>query len=123
MQSKIQRFGPVAIAASAGNLLNPPTTTGGVNAGTPATYILLRHFRVVNRTSGSVNVSLWIGLTGGSASGTEYAFSASPVAANNWLDYYATPGTRLDATDFLTGLASAASSLTIEGEYEIAVAG
>ena len=26
------RFGPVSVANSVGNLLNPPTTTGGVNA-------------------------------------------------------------------------------------------
>ena len=56
MQNKKMAFGPVAVAASAGNLLNPPTVTGGVNAGSSPCYILLQHLRVVNKSSAAVPI-------------------------------------------------------------------
>jgi hypothetical protein len=121
MQNKVFRSGPVAVANAAGNLLNPPTGAGGVNAGPSNQYIIVKHIRVVNKTGAAVNISLWIGATGGSAAGTEFAWSATPVPANQFLDFYGQ--VRLDTTDFLTGLASAAASLTIEFEGEIGVAG
>lgn len=120
-QNKTFRFGPVAVLAAAGNLLNPAAASGGVNGGASAQYIILKHIRVVNKTAGAVNISLFIGATGGSAAGTEFAFSATPVPANSYLDWYGY--VRLDATDFLTGLASALTSLVIEGEGEVGVAG
>lgn len=121
MQNKKFRFGPVAIAASAGNLLNPATTTGGTNAGSSSQYILLTHLRVVNKDSVARTVSLFIGATGGSAAGTEFAFSATSVPANSYVDWYGL--VRLDAADFLTGLASSVTTLVISGEGEIGVAG
>lgn len=118
------RSGPTTIANAAGNLLNPPVGSAGVNAGSGNTYILLRHFRVVNKTGAAVNVSLWIGATGASAAGTEFAWSTTPVPANtqpaNYLDWNGS--LRLDVTDFLTGLASAATALVIDFEGEIGVA-
>lgn len=119
--NKAFRFGPVAVAAAAGNLLNPATAAGGVNAGSSSQYIILRHIRVVNKDSSSRNISLFIGATGGSAAGTEFAFSATPVAANSYVDWYG--AVRLDAADFLTGLASVVTTLVISGEGEIGVAG
>lgn len=115
------RFGPVAVAASAGNLLNPPTATGGVNGGSSSQYIVLTHLRVVNKDSSARAISLFIGATGGSAAGTEFAFSATPVPANSYLDWNGS--VRLDAADFLTGLASVVTTLVISGEGEIGVAG
>lgn len=119
--NKTFRFGPVAVANAAGNLLNPATATGGVNAGAAAQYLIIRHLRVVNKTAGAVNMSAFIGATGGSAAGTEFAWSATPVPANSFLDWYGS--VRLDAADFLTGLASAATSLVISGEGEVGVSG
>lgn len=114
------RSGPVAVANATGNLLNPPTLTGGVNANPPAsTYLIIKHIRIVNKTAGAVNISLWIGATGGSAAGTEFAFQATPVPANSFLDWYGY--LRLDIADFLTGLASAAASLSFEAEGEMGV--
>jgi hypothetical protein len=121
MQNKVFRFGPVAVANAAGNLLNPATATGGVNAGSSSQYLIMKHLRVVNKTAGPVTVSLFIGATGGSAAGTEFAFSATSVPANSYVDWYGS--LRLDAADFLTGLASATTSLVIEGEGEVGVAG
>lgn len=112
------RSGPTPVANAAGNLLNPPTLTGGVNANPPAsTYLIIKHIRAVNKAGVPVNISLFIGATGGSAAGTEFAWSATPVPANQFLDWYGY--LRLDVADFLTGLASAATSLVITFEGEI----
>jgi len=119
--NKILRFGPVALGSSAANIINPPTITGGTGlAGTnSATYVVLRHIRIVNKTAGAVTCSLYIGATGASAAGTEFAFNATSIAANSYQDWYGM--VRLDTADYLTGLASAATSLTFECEGEIGV--
>ena len=119
--NKVFRFGPATLAASAANILNPPTATGGVNAGSSAQYIVLKHIRIVNRTAGAVAYSLFVGATGGSAAGTEFMGSSRAIAANSFEDWYGV--LRLDAADFLTGFASASNSLTIQGEGEIGVSG
>ena len=123
-QNKSFRFGPVAMANSATNILNPGTTTGGV-ASTAAPYdklrILLRHIRIVNKTAGAVTFSLYIGATGASAAGTEFMGTATSIPANSYVDFYPA-NVPLDTTDFLVGLASAATSLTIEGSGEIGIA-
>lgn len=119
--NKILRFGPAALSNAAANIINPPTLTGGTGlAGTNAnTYVILRHLRIVNKTGAPATFSLYIGLTGGSAAGTEFMGTAQSVAANSYVDWYGL--VRLDAADFLTGLASALTTLTIEGEGEIGV--
>lgn len=119
--NKAIRLGPVAVANAVGNLFNPPTLTGGVNppAGSTASYYILRHIRIVNKTAGAVTFSGYIGATGGSAAGTEFLGTGLSVAANSYVDWYG--AVRLDTADFLTGVASAATSLTIEAEGEIGV--
>lgn len=118
------RFGPVAMSATlTTNILNPGTTTGGV-ASTAAPYdklfLLLRHIRIVNKTAGAVTASLWIGATGGNAAGTEFAFQATSVPANSYVEWFGL--LRLDTADFLVGGAGAGTSLSIEGEGELGVA-
>lgn len=115
------RFGPVALSASAANIVNPPTLTGGTGlSGTNVnTYVILRHIRIVNKSNGPVTASLYIGATGAAAAGTEFAFSGYSISANNYVDWYGV--VRLDAADFLTGLASAVTSLTFEAEGDIGV--
>lgn len=119
--NKTLRFGPVAIGSSAANIINPPTLTGGTGlSGTNTnTYVVLRHIRIVNKTSSAATVSLYIGATGGSAAGTEFAFNGTSVPANSYVDWYGL--VRLDIADFLTGLASAATTLTFQAEGEIGV--
>jgi hypothetical protein len=119
--NKLLRFGPVALGASAANIVNPPTLTGGTGlAGTNSnTYVILRHIRLVNKTAAAATASLFIGATGGSAAGTEFLGSAIAIPANSYVDYYG--ATRLDVADFLTGLASAATTITFEAEGEIGV--
>lgn len=121
-QNKIFRFGPVALSNTlTTNILNPPTASGGVGAGSSANYIVLKHIRIVNKTGSSATFSLWLGATGANAAGTEVIGQAQSVAANSYADWYGSM--RLDAADFLVGGASAATTLTIQGEGEIGVAG
>ncbi len=118
------RFGPVAMSATiTTNILNPPTVSGGVGlAGTnSATFIVLYHIRITNKTNAPVAASLWLGGTGGNVAGTEFWCQGKSVPANDGIDWYG--ALRLESTDFLVGGAGAGSSLSIEGEGEIGVAG
>ncbi len=119
--NKVIRFGPVAMASSAANIINPNLTglTGPVGFTMTQPYLILRHIRLVNKTAGAVTVSLYIGATGGSAAGTEFLGTALSIPANSAFDWYGM--VRLDAADFLTGLASAATSITFEAEGEIGI--
>lgn len=120
--NKSFNFGPIALTNTlTTNILNPPTATGGTNAGSSSQFILVKHIRVVNKTAGAVTVSLWRGATGANAAGTEFLFQATSVAANSFVEAYGL--WRFDAADFLVGGASAATSLSIQGEGEIGVAG
>ncbi len=121
-QNKTFRFGPVALSNTyTTNLLNPPTAAGGTNGGSSSQFIILKHLRIVNKTGGAVTFRLFIGATGGNAAGTEFVGYDKSVPANDHVDWYGF--VRLDAADFLVGGASAATSLTINGEGEIGVAG
>lgn len=122
--NKTVRFGPVAIANAVGNLLNPGTTTGGVNmpSGSGNLYFLIKHVRVVNKTGSDATVSFYVGATGASAAGTEIWGNGLTVSANSYIDIYPI-NFRLDVADFLTGVASAATTLTFEAEGEIGIAG
>lgn len=119
MQNKSFRTGPVAMANAAANILNAAVTalTGPTGITLTQPVLTLKKVTIVNKTGGSVNASLFMGATGGSAAGTEYLVSAYPIPANSYLERYV--DTRMESTDFLTGLASAAASLTIEIEGEV----
>lgn len=117
-QNKIINIEPIAITGSAANLLNPGITSlsGPVGYTQTQPYLLIKHIRIVNTTSGSLTVSLFKGATGGSAAGTEFAYSATAVAANSSVDWYGL--LRLDSADFLTGVGSS-TGLTFNAEGEI----
>jgi len=120
--NKIIRMGPVAMSSTlTTNIMNPPTLTGGVGlAGTnTASYLIVRHIRIVNKTAGAVTFSLYIGATGGNVAGTEFMGLGTSIAANSFVDWYGM--LRLDTADFLVGGASAATSLTFQAEGEIGV--
>jgi len=101
--------GPAYLASSATNIYTPPAAT---------IYTVLRHIHIANVTAGAVTFSLWIGATGGSAGGTEL-FKAKSIAANDTYDYVCMR--KMLSTDFLTGLASAGTSLviTVDGEQNV----
>lgn len=94
--------GPAYIANAAADIYTPPAST---------IYTVIKHIHVVNKTAGAVTFSLYIGATAGSSGGTEI-FGTKSVAAFDVYDFY-TSGLKLVSTEFLSGVASAASSLTI----------
>ena len=118
-QTKLERFGPIALTATlTTNILNPADAGAGHVGYTPtASYIILRHIRIINKTASAATFSLWIGATGGNAAGTEFMGIAKTVPANDYIDWYG--NVRLDAADFLVGGASALTTLTIHGEMEV----
>lgn len=120
--NKIFRFGPIALTTTmTTNLLNPATATGGVNGGSSAQYIVLRHVRIVNKTAGAVTFSLWLGATAGNVAGTEVIGQGTSIAANSNFDWYGV--LRLDAADFLVGGSNTTTALSIDGEGEVGVSG
>ena len=122
MNNKAFRFGPVAMSTTlTTNILNPPTASGGVGAGSSSQYIILRHIRIVNKTVVAATFSLWLGATGANAAGTEVIGTGKSVPANDVYDWYGY--LRLDAADFLVGGSGTTLSLVINGEGEIGVAG
>lgn len=119
MQNKPVRFGPIALTTAIANLINTAITSlaGPVGYTQTQPYVLITHIRLVNKTGGAVTVSLYVGATGASAAGTEFLGTALSIAANTPYDWFGR--LRLDSTDFLTGLASANTSITMEAEGEI----
>jgi len=120
MQNSPFRFGPVELSTVlTTNILNPPTTTGGVGAGTPNAYIILKHIRWVNKTALPATFSHWLGASAANAVGSEVIGIGFPVAANSAYDWFGY--LKIKSTEFLVGGSGTAASLTIEGEGEIGV--
>lgn len=117
------RSGPVALTATlTTNILNCAITSLAGPVGFTATqpYLILNHIRIVNKTTGAVTFSFWLGATGANAAGTEVIGQGTSVAANSTYDWYGY--LRMDSTDFLVGGASAGTSLSFEAEGEIGFA-
>lgn len=111
MAGTIKRIsGPAYLSNAAADIYTPPNA---------AVYVVINQIHIANTTSGAVTFTLYIGASGGSSAGTELAKAIS-VAANSVYDLYWNPGIKMISTDFLTGLASAATSLTITvlGSYQ-----
>lgn len=103
MAGTIKRLaGPAYIASSAANIYVPGTNKYGV----------VRQIHVANVDTAARTFSLYIGATGGSAGGTQL-LGTFALAPNSDMDRYFAPGIRLETTDFLTGVASSASTLVI----------
>ncbi len=122
--NKIVRMGPVALTTTTTtNILNPPTLTGGVSAGgtsNTATYFVLRHLRIVNKTASAATFSLYIGATASNTAGTEFLGLGTSVPANSYVDWYGQ--LRMDTADFLVGGAGTTTALVLQAEGEIGVA-
>ena len=98
--------GPAAMATSAADLYNPSANT----------YALVRHIHLANAAASTATVSLYVGLTGGSANGTELC-EGTTIAANDVLDLYFPSGLKITTSDYISGLASATTVVaTITGE-------
>ncbi len=119
--NRILRIGPVALTNTlTTNILNPAAAGSGTGYTPTASYIILRHWRVVNKTGSAATFSFWIGATGANAAGTEYGGIGLSVAANSAYDYYGM--TRLDSADFLVGGSGTSTALTFEAEGEVGLA-
>jgi len=119
MQTKLANIPPIALSASAANLLNCNVTalTGPVGITLTQPYLVILHIRVVNNDSAAHTCKLFKGATGAAAVGTEFAFAGESIAANSHADWYGKA--RFDATDFLTGFADTANKLTLNIDAEI----
>lgn len=95
--------GPAYLAASATDIYTP------ANA---AVYTVITQISIANVTSGAVTATIYVGASGGSSGGTEIMKGYS-VAANTQYDRTFYGGLKMVSTDFLSGLASAGSSLTV----------
>lgn len=117
--SKLLNIQPIALTASVANLLNPNVSSlsGPVGFTLTQPYIRITRIRAVSKSAAVVTVSLYKGATGGSAAGTEVVWNAAQVPANGNLEEYC--DIRLDAADFLTGVCSAATSVTLNIDAEI----
>lgn len=102
----LKKFGPAFLGASAANVYTPPAST---------IRTIIRKIHLCNVTGAPVTFSLYIGATGGSTAGTEL-FKGKSIAANDVFDSFDV--LVMSSTDFLTGLASAGSSITITVEAE-----
>lgn len=103
--------GPAYVSNSAADLYVPSANT----------YALVRHIRLVNSDSTARTVSLYIGASNGSTGGTQILGGQS-IPANDALDIYFPAGLKLTSSDYLTGIASAATVVvaTITGDLHVA---
>lgn len=101
--------GPAFLASSSANIYTPPASTISTT---------IQHIHLANVDSAAHSFSLYVGATGGSAAGTQL-FEDVTIEANETLDYYCE--LLMLSTDFLTGSASAGSSITItvEGTQQV----
>jgi hypothetical protein len=101
--------GPAYLAASATNIYTPAAST--IN-------YLLKGMSFTNKDSVPRTFSIYVGATGGSAGGTELIASKVLQSGETWQWFAAGQGLMMVSTDFLTGIASAASAIvvTVMGE-------
>jgi len=117
--NKILKIPPQYIAVAAANLLNGALGSLAGPVGFTATqpYLILKHIHVSNKDTIAHAITLYIGATGGSAGGTEFAWNNFSLGAQQYDDWFGQQ--RLDSTDFLSGIADLASKVTIEIDAEI----
>jgi hypothetical protein len=103
--------GPAYLGSSVADIYTPAAST---------IYTVIKHIHIANVTSGAVTFTLYVGGTGGSTGGTELEKGYSIAANSDW-DKYFSPGLKMVSTDFLSGLASAGTSLviTVMGEQVV----
>jgi len=118
--NKIETFGPVALTTTlTTNIIAPAAAgAGGVGYTATADCLIIRHVRVVNKTTAAATCSFWKGATGANAAGTEVIGQGLSVPANSYVDWYG--ALRLEgANGYLVGGASANTTLTFQAEGEI----
>lgn len=104
------KSGPAYLATTATDVANVNPAAN--------TYRLIRHIHLANTDVSARTATLYIGATGGSAGGTEIIKGKS-IAAGDVFDIYFPAGRKFTTADFLSGLASVVSTVTIEVTGEI----
>ena len=80
-------IGPVALTTTlTTNILNPASAGSGVGYTPTASYIILYHIHILNKTAVPATFSLWKGVSGGNAAGTEFWDIGKIVPANDSVD-------------------------------------
>lgn len=119
-QNKIEIFGPVTLSTTLTTNIIAPAAAGAAAVGYTATasYLLIRHIHIANRTGAAATFTLYKGATGANAAGTEL-FVAYSVAANSSYDWYP-QNIRLEGTNgFIVGGAGTINALTLSGYGEV----
>src|SRR5258708_39648717 len=99
MAGTIKRLaGPAFLAAAAANIYSQNALI----------YDVVTHIHIANKTASPATFTLYVGATGGSASGTQLLGTVT-VAANGFFDWYGTMKLG-GAVDFLTSLPDTASA-------------
>ena len=101
------------------NIIAPAAAgSGAVGYTATATYIILRHIRIVNKTGSAATFTLYKGATGANTAGTEFMGVATSVAANASVDWYGQ--LRLEGSaGYIVGGAGTGTALTFEAEGEV----
>ncbi len=95
-------YGPAYLTNAAANVYNQSSAL---------LYTNIKQLHLVNVTASAATFTLYIGATGGSTGGTEIAKLINIPADAEYNMYFS--NLYLASTDFLTGLASASSTITI----------
>lgn len=105
-----KNYGPAYLASTATNIMQ-----GG--GGVAGLYDNVCGITICNTDAAQQTFTIYKGASGGSAGGTEL-FKLYPIGSGVTLSFpFPGKGIRLDTTDYLTGLASVASKLTIAIMY------
>lgn len=107
-----------ALTTTVVNLLNANITSlsGPVGVTLTQPRLILAHIRVINKSTGAVTCSFYVGATGASAAGTEFNIANNSVPAQSYIDWYGK--FEMDSTDFLTGNSGANTALVANIEFE-----
>jgi len=100
------KAGPAAV------VVTTATDVANLTPSSSATYRMVRHVHVENKTGTAATFSAYMGGTGGTAAGTEIVFGKS-VAANDVFDMYFPAGLKFTSTDFLSVFSGTTLALTI----------
>ena len=118
--NKTEVFGPVALTTTLTTNIIAPAAAGASAVGYTATasYILIYHIRIVNKTGSAATFTLYKGATGANTAGSEFMGNATSVAANSFVDWNGR--LRLEGTNgFLVGGAGTGTALTLTAEGEV----
>ncbi len=115
------RIGPVALSITTTTNIFSPAAAGAGTGYTPtASYAIIRHIHILNKTTTDATFSLWINASGVNTVGSEFWGIGQKVSANSSVDYFGV--LKLTSADFLVGGASIATTLTLHAEGELYLA-